>query len=142
MQSDFLDAHQRHWEDANHLLDALRLANADHLYGLAAECGLKRLMMVFGMSVDSVGNPTERADKVHAAEKSKEDIWARYDTYRAGCRAASYLLDSTNPFADWSVSQRYAHRSHFDAPRVEAHRQGSENVHLLIKKAILEGIVT
>jgi len=40
---DFLDAHERHWEDAELLFGNRRWANADHLYGLAAECGLKAL---------------------------------------------------------------------------------------------------
>jgi hypothetical protein len=142
MQSDFFDAHHRHWEDANHLFAASHLANADHLYGLAAECGLKRLMMAFGMNVDSAtGTPTDKADRVHAAETGRNDIWARYETYRSGHQAATYLLGSTNPFADWDVSQRYFHRSHFDSTRVETHRQGACNVHSLIQKAILEGIV-
>ncbi|WHF34964.1 hypothetical protein [Aeromonas salmonicida] len=47
MQADFLDAHARHWDDAESLLQAQRWANADHLYGMAAECGLKQLMRVF-----------------------------------------------------------------------------------------------
>lgn len=53
MQVDFLDAHFRHWEDVEQLFQQHRLANADHLYGLAAECGLKRLMMVFGMLLNA-----------------------------------------------------------------------------------------
>jgi hypothetical protein len=40
MNADFLDAHYRHWQDAELLFGRGRLANADHLYGLAAECGL------------------------------------------------------------------------------------------------------
>ncbi len=142
MQSDFLDAHHRHWEDANHLLAASHLANADHLYGLAAECGLKRLMIAFGMRVDSAtGRPTDRADRVHASEIGGNDIWARYETYRSGHQAAVYYLGLTNPFVDWDVSQRYSHRSDFNPARVENHRQGAYTVHSLIKRAILEGIV-
>jgi hypothetical protein len=52
MQADFLDAHERHWQDAELLLTNQRLANADHLYGMSAECGLKRLMLAFGMTYD------------------------------------------------------------------------------------------
>lgn len=49
MVTDFMDAHHRHWEDAELLFNASRWANADHHYGMVAECGLKRLMIVFGM---------------------------------------------------------------------------------------------
>jgi len=44
MTADFLDAHERHWTDAEILFAQGRFANADHLYGLSAECGLKWLM--------------------------------------------------------------------------------------------------
>lgn len=50
MKTDFHDAHERHWDDAERLFEAQRWANADHLYGVAAECGLKWLMVHFGMS--------------------------------------------------------------------------------------------
>ena len=41
MKADFLDAHQRHWDDAERLLQAQRWANADHLYGMAADLKVK-----------------------------------------------------------------------------------------------------
>ncbi len=66
MQTDFLDAHERHWEDAELLFAQSRWANADHLYGLAAECGLKRLMIVFRMPVAADGGPQLPHDRVHA----------------------------------------------------------------------------
>lgn len=34
MLQDFLDAHQRHWSDAEPLFEAARWAGADHLYGI------------------------------------------------------------------------------------------------------------
>lgn len=42
--TDFVDAHERHWRDAELLWQHQRWANADQLYGLSAECGLKALM--------------------------------------------------------------------------------------------------
>ena len=47
MNEDFLDAHMRHWTDAELLYAAQRWANADHLYGISAECGLKGLTETF-----------------------------------------------------------------------------------------------
>ncbi len=35
MNADFLDAHERHWDDAEILLAQNSLPNADHLYGLS-----------------------------------------------------------------------------------------------------------
>ena len=47
--TDFADAHRRHWEDAELLYDHERWANADQLYGFSAECGLKAVMRSLGM---------------------------------------------------------------------------------------------
>jgi hypothetical protein len=138
MQSDFLDAHNRHWQDAEQLFEAERWANADQLFGVAAECGLKKLMLAFGMPFDTNRNmPQERQDKQHA-----DGIWARYEAYRSGHhQGANYGLTANNPFQDWDVSQRYANQSHFDQARVQPHRGGANEVRQLIRKAQLEGLI-
>ncbi len=66
MPADFLDVHHRHWDDAERLFAAQRWANADHLYGMAAECGLKRLMRAFGMPFDSARDRSAKALRAHA----------------------------------------------------------------------------
>ena len=47
--TDFADAHRRHWEDAELLHDHGRWANADQLYGFSAECGLKAVMRILDL---------------------------------------------------------------------------------------------
>lgn len=138
MPADFHDAHHRHWDDAERLFVAGRWANADHLYGLAAECGLKRLMLAFGMPFDSAKDrPTGQPDRVHA-----DGVWARYESYRCGHhRGASYVLLPINPFDDWNVSQRYAHQSQFDVVRTTPHQTGANQVRQLIRKAEWEGLI-
>ena len=138
MNVDYYDAHQRHWDDAERLYEMQRWANADHLYGMAAECGLKRLMQAFGMTFDTAkGKPTDRKDVVHA-----NGVWVRYETYRGGHhRGTAYALNESNPFADWDVAQRYAHQNQFDTTRTTQHRNGAENVHQLVKKAVLDGLL-
>ena len=138
MQADFLDAHHRHWDDAERLFAAHRWANADHLYGMAAECGLKRLMLVFGMLFDSVGDrPANQPDRVHA-----DGVWARYEAYRNGHhQGIGYALPASNPFQHWNVSDRYAHQSNFDQARTESHQAGAKLVGDLVKKAQREGLI-
>ena len=46
-----------------------------------------------------------------------------------------------NPFADWNVSQRYAHQSQFDVARTTPHQTGANQVRQLIKKAEWEGLI-
>lgn len=109
MQADFLDANERHWNDAEMLFASGRYANADHLYGLAAECGLKRLMVRFGMAVSSTGSPSDRKDWKHA-----DDIWVRFEGYRSGkVEGVGFGLPVANPFNHWDASDRYAHQSNF-----------------------------
>lgn len=138
MQADFLDAHERHWTDAETLLRAERWANADHLYGMTAECGLKRLMLAFGMPYDSARDlPTKSKDQVHANK-----IWARFESYRSGHhQGTAYVLPTPDPFTDWDVAQRYAHQSNFGQARVVAHQCGASQVRALVQKARREGLI-
>ncbi len=138
MQADFLDAHERHWTDAETLLRAERWANADHLYGMTAECGLKRLMLAFGMKVNpSTGSPVDGKDWKHA-----NGIWARFESYRCGHhQGAAYVLPTPDPFTDWDVAQRYAHQSNFGQARVVAHQCGASQVRALVQKARREGLI-
>lgn len=138
MQADFLDAHGRHWDDAERLFQDQRWANADHLYGLAAECGLKRLMLAFGMPYDTARDwPDRKQDREHA-----NGLWARFESYRCGHhQGTDYVLTTPNPFADWDVAQRYAHRSNFDQARAEAHQAGVILVRNLVQKAKREGLI-
>ena len=138
MQADFLDAHERHWQDAEMLFQRQRWANADHLYGMAAECGLKRLMLAFGMPFDTARDrPAHENDRKHA-----DGIWARFEAYRCGHhQGAGYALPAPNPFDNWDVAQRYARQSSFDQARVDAHRAGADEVRGLVHKALREGLI-
>lgn len=138
MQADFLDAHDRHWTDAELLFTGLRWANADHLYGVAAECGLKRLMLAFGMKFDATKDrPSDRDDRVHA-----DGVWVRFESYRSGHpQGASYTLPSSSPFQDWKVDQRYAPQSNFDQVRAGNHRAAARTVGELISKAKRDGLL-
>lgn len=138
MQADYLDAHQRHWEDGELLFEAGRWANADQLYGLSVECGLKRLMLAFGMRYDATKDkPEAKVDQVHA-----DGAWVRFESYRCGHhRGVGYGLPNSNGFDGWKIEQRYAHRSNFDAVRAQKYRIGAEQVRQLIRKAQLEGLI-
>lgn len=138
MPADFLDAHKRHWDDAERLLDSKRWANADHLYGMAAECGLKKLMLAFGMTFDAAKDrPADVSDRKHI-----DAIWTRFESYRSGHhKGVRFALPTENPFVDWAVSQRYAPQNHFDVVRVIAHQAGANLVRQLVNKAVLEGVV-
>lgn len=111
------------------LWNTKRLANADHLYGMAAECGLKWLMTGLGMKVDpETGTPLDRKDRVHA-----DEIWKRYETlYREQREARGLPSSKPYPFENWHVSERYIRSRHFTVSHVKAHRNGAAYVKQLV----------
>lgn len=136
MDTDFINAFTRHFNDAELLFNNQRLANASQLYGLATECALKALMIKFGMPLRG-SSPQDRIDKVHA-----DGVWQRYESYRSGhISGAAYVLTTQNPFSQWSVNQRYWKTSSITVQAVNTHQQGAKQVVNLIKKARLEGLL-
>jgi hypothetical protein len=138
LPTDYLDAMERHWEDAELFWnqEPKRLANADQLYGLVAECGLKALMtkLVRGYFDHNLGRPSNRADLVHA-----DGIWSCYMNYSQGVAAARYALPANtniNPFGQWEIDDRYANRMHFVHARVNGHRNAAITVKNLVDKAV------
>lgn len=136
MATNFHQAHLRHLDDAKHLEQHQRLANADHLLGFAAECGLKALMVVFGMPVEADGSPSRAKDRRHINR-----LVHRYTTYQQGPDAAQYALTSAIDFSNWDVSDRYAGDGHVSGARAASHRQGADEVHALVRQAEMEGLL-
>ena len=71
---DYVSAHYRHWTDAELLFQNSCWANADQLYGLSAECGVKALMPSLNMPV---------------AKKHLDEIWPDF------AKAATSALDES-----------------------------------------------
>ncbi len=136
MDTDFVNAFARHFDDAELLFNHQRFANASQLYGLAAECGLKALMTKFDMPLSS-NSPQDKKDRVHA-----DGVWQRYESYRSGhISGAAYGLTTQNPFSQWSVNQRYWKTSCITQQDVLMHQQGATLVKNLVTKAQLAGLL-
>lgn len=136
--ADFLNAHYRHWTDAETLYQRQRWANADHLYGLSAECGLKAIMYRLGMKTHPTGKPVASEHRTHINE-----LWRVFRTFVSGRRAVRYAswLPAANPFRDWLVDQRYAHEGHFTEDIVRQHRNGAQKVRYLVDNAHRSGLL-
>ena len=140
MPTDFRNAAERHYNDAGYLLVDKRLANADHLYGLSAECALKSVMKGLGMKVDQTGKPEERQYRVHI-----NDLWDEFITFANGLKGSMYSarLDGVqNCFEDWRVDQRYFNQADITGTNVESHKQGACIVKSVLDQAILDGVVS
>ncbi len=138
MSNDFLDASERHFEDASVLRDEGRVANADQLYGLSAECSLKAIMEALGMRMKN-GIPEDKGHKVHMPE-----LWAAFQSFAQGSLAARYLepLDHDNPFADWLVDQRYWSRSTITATAMGGHEAAAGRCRRSVQTLLVDGLAT
>lgn len=133
--ADFMDAHLRHWLDAELLFERRRWANADQLYGYSAECGLKAVMRELGMEVDARGVPASPEHKRHV-----QHLWPVFTSFVTKRRGLRHLrgLPTIEPFADWSHDDRYADREHFDRKRTERHRKAARKVRQMVANQLLE----
>ncbi|KKZ14132.1 MAG: hypothetical protein TH68_05635 [Candidatus Synechococcus spongiarum 142] len=123
LTEDFLDAMDRHWQDAELLYRKQRLANADHLYGLSAECGLKALLK-------QDGNIIEGRIRRHINK-----LWEECGSLAGGrAEATSDFNPKANPFHDWRIDGRYAHRREIKGEQLQRHRLGAEQVSIMIER--------
>jgi len=130
---DFRDAHERHWEDAEYLYQDKRLGNADHLYGLSAECALKAILARTKFS----GAQAPREYRIHI-----DKLWDRFRSLAGDRDLSRYasMLPENNAFSDWQVAQRYCNRTSFTRQAVENHRWGAERVRNVLRVAEVDGL--
>ena len=125
---DFLAAHRRHWEDAEFLFGDSRWPNADQLYGMSAECGLKTMLEIMGV-------PIKSSHRAHV-----DWLWGKFRSEVEAWGEARYAVEG-DPFSDWSISERYAHGSHVDRRKAERHREGAEQVFRRLEEATTDGVL-
>ncbi len=137
MSTDFRDAARRHLDDAELLLNDNRIPNADQLFGLSAECSLKAVMVALGMTITRRGTPVDRGHKVHMPEQ-----WAAFQSFASGRLASRYLepLEQQNPFADWSVDQRYRKDSSITARAAQNHRAAAIQCRESLEILLIDGV--
>ena len=118
------------------------MTNADPLYGLAAECALKAVVVGLGEPTEASGDLGKPWRHQHA-----NAVWDEYQTLVSARTASRYLapLDAFggNPFADWSITQRYGDRaSSPSAEALERHANAARACLLPLQRAMYDGIVT
>ena len=134
----FQDAAQRHWHDAEMLLNDpapqlghIRLANASHLYGVAAECALKAILHRWVPS---------RPKRGHMPA-----IWGEFATHANTAKhgLSALLTSTTNPFSGWNIGDRYLSRSdmRFNQEAVRTHRQAALSARAVLEHAVVNGII-
>ncbi len=135
---DYLDAFERHSHDAEILYQRARWANADHLFGVSAECGLKAVMLALDiLRLDHRGRP-QRDYQVHI-----DELWNKFTSLGAGSQAGKYigLIPNQNPFSNWRIEQRYAPASSITQSIAHQHRTALDDVRRVVLEAKLDGIL-
>ncbi len=108
-------AAKRHWHDASSLEANSRRENAGQLYGFAAECGLKALLIALGYPCDSDGSPQKRKHLPSGVPEIRNhinklvDVIGDIQNFANGRRGAKYtaLFPNITNFYDWSTDHRY-----------------------------------
>jgi len=109
---DFFEASRRHHSDATLLQMKGRDPNAGHLFGFAAECGVKALLVDCGYPTDSDGDLKKPGKPIADARKHIDELTgllAQIVASLSGRDGAKYLaqVPDLSDFADWRASHRY-----------------------------------
>lgn len=138
MSTDFKDASARHLADAQLLQAQSRLANADHLYGVSAECSLKCIMVGLGHPADGTGAPTGHKDHINV-------LLAKFQVWASGLLDANHvaMLPAAAAFSQWGVYQRYWAKTNgrFVAGTVAVTANAATQCRAVVTDMILDGIL-
>ncbi|HNY32408.1 MAG TPA: hypothetical protein PKO15_16095 [Fibrobacteria bacterium] len=129
----------RHFDDGDYLLDDHRLPNADHHYGVAAECALKAIMRGLGMPMKlPSGQMPKYPHNVHVNE-----LWSLFHIFANGNSGSVYssLVPSANPFVNWSVHDRYEDGSKYTSAMLADHKVGASETLACMNQAFVDGVV-
>jgi hypothetical protein len=110
-----------------------RWANADHLYGFSAECGLKALILASGIKWNAGSDEPENKNERSRFFKHINELWAEYNSFIDGKLAAQYVIQSENPFSNWDASDRYANENEFTPECVQQHQIAAKSIRKLVK---------
>lgn len=119
----YADAALRHWNDAQILEEKNSLGNADHLFGFAAECAIKTVLVK--LPAFSNNGVLDTAYKEHVntlwGKVNHQSLHKTYPTLVA-------FLKSTNNFSDWNVNQRYSANGEITKSVVELHKNSAKRL--------------
>ena len=118
MREDYEDSAARHWDDAELLCKQGRVDNADQLYGIAAECAIKKALRHPPTHPDA--GELARAYRVHV-----DELWDKVpdNAISRNYPSLPHLLTIANPFRDWCIGQRYQASGSIQTDALHRHRK-------------------
>lgn len=140
---DFKSAARRHYRDAKYLLDDERWPNADHLAGVAAECGLKAILEGwFGATINPKGILVW-GQKQQELRYHVDKLWSELSlniSGRSGPVFAS-LIAGPAPFSGWDVADRYSDGNAITEQGARSHTDKAREIVEVLEQAEQTGIV-
>ncbi len=120
---DYAQAALRHWQDAQLLEEHRRIGNADQLYGLAAECAIKKVLVQLPLFAPD--GSLQKEFKYHI-----NLLWdkAGHQSIAKAAPRLPSLLQSNNPFSDWKIDQRYEAEGAIRAKQLQSHREWAKRL--------------
>lgn len=139
---DFHHAGKRQFTDAELLLQHARNATAGQLYGFAAECGIKTLLVWSGYPTNPI---TGDIDEKKGKKKFRKHIHELVDNinmlhaYLDGRGAAKYLamIPTIEDLSDWTTDHRYYADSALP-PSLPKWRKASQEIMRMLDQAMLD----
>lgn len=133
MTEDYSDAADRHFADAQLLHEQMppRLANASHLYGVAAECALK---CIISQSTKGGG----KVPRVHLPELL--DQLSMHSVAKGNADLVKRVKKSAEGLCNWRVEQRYDNQTVFIVANVVAEAASAQKL-LALRKHHARGII-
>jgi hypothetical protein len=124
MPEDYAVAATRHFRDAALLEESRRVANADQLFGFAAECAIKQAL---------VDLPGFRAGGTLAPayHKHVNQLWDLVPLQNIPRRYGGLVVvlkGLRQPFADWSTDQRYGADGVVTGEAMGRHRRAAARI--------------
>ncbi len=138
MTRNFKDAAIRHFSDADYLFAANRKPNAGQLYGFCAECGIKALLILFGLPIEK--NSGDLLTKSQFKMHINGLIANLYSFVPSDRTYFSYLgmIPGITMFRDWSVDHRY-----FAEPAIPQSyskwKIAAQQIRAMMDRAVLDG---
>ncbi len=120
---DYRAAALRHWQDAGLLENNNRLENADHHYGFAAECAIKKALVSLPSFVNS--GSLDKRFKTHINE-----LWGRIalSSLQKAYPSLCALLKASDPYNNWHVDQRYFSDGRITQANVDSHKGSARRI--------------
>lgn len=140
---DYAGSAKRHYIDASSLHSSGRPDNAGQLYGFAAECGVKALLVASGVSTDAQGSITRSSSMRLHAPVLFDSIVAKGHLIPDGRMVSNYMamLPGLQALHDWSTDHRYWRDGAFPATSLLAWQQAAAEVLRMVDTAKNDGVL-